>query len=307
MTKRNDVTLETPETNKKLDILLKTGRNLALAGAAIGLPTWAYARFVEPRWLEVSHPTVPVEELAGVSDHWKGFKVAFFSDLHLPTRGPASNTIWRAVERTLLERPHLVMLGGDMFDKGHFNPAMADIVRVITGAGIPVIGVLGNHDYFGRRNEYVRIMNHLEEAGVKWLINRAEPFEYKGERAWLAGIDDWAKGDPDLEEVARQLPAGERPLLLLTHNPQIIKALPTDFAHVMLSGHTHGGQINPALPPLNRKLNWITFREGHHHSEFPLGWYTHNGIRLYVGKGLGMSGMPLRFNARPELLVLQFV
>ena len=66
--------------------------------------------------------------------------------------------------------------------------------------------------------------------------------------------------------------------------------------------------IGPALPPLNRKLNWVSFRpDSHHYSEFSLGWYTHKGIRLYVGKGLGMSGMKLRFNARPELVMLQFV
>jgi predicted MPP superfamily phosphohydrolase len=282
-------------------------RNLALAGATLGLPALAYARFVEPFWLEVSHPVVHVEELTGISDHLKGFKVAFFSDLHLPDRGPASDTIWHAVERTLLEKPDMVMLGGDMFDHGRYNPAMADIARVIKGAGIPIFGVLGNHDYFGRRGEYLRIMRALEEAGVKWLINQAEPFDYKGGRYWLVGIDDWVKGEPDIQGVTGQLPSGERPLLVLTHNPQTVKALPPNFAHVMLSGHTHGGQINPALPPLHRKLNWITFKEGHHHSEFPLGWYTYNGIRLYVGKGLGMSGMKLRFNARPEVVILQFV
>lgn len=151
-------------------------------------------------------------------------------------------------------------------------------------------------------------MKNLEAVGAKWLINRAEPFEYNGEQIWLAGVDDWVKGEPDVAEVTRQLPAGQKPLLLLTHNPQTYKIIPENFAHVMISGHTHGGQINPALPPLNRKFNWVTFRPGgHHYSKYPLGWYDVKGVRLYVGKGLGMSGMNLRFNARPELVMLQFV
>lgn len=289
-------------------MILKTSRGLALTGAVFGLPAWAYARFVEPNWLDVSHPTVSVDELEGIPQAIKGFKVAFFSDLHLPGKGPARNTLWLAVEKTLLERPDLVLLGGDLFDRGKYNPVMGEMVRVLTGAGIPVRAVLGNHDYFGRRDEYLRMMKNLEEVGLKWLINRAEPFRYRGAEIWLAGIDDFVKGEPDVAETARQIPPGVRPLLLLTHNPATIRTVPLNFAHVMLCGHTHGGQINPALPPLNRKLNWITFQPGsHHYSEFPLGWYTFKGIRLYVGRGLGMSGMKMRFNARPELVMLQFI
>lgn len=296
------------EKLKNLNLLMKASQGLALTGAALGIPTWAYARYVEPNWLEVSHPTVRVEELEGIPQAIKGFKVAFFSDLHLPSKGPARNTLWLAVEKTLLERPNLVLLGGDLFDRGKYNPAMADMVKVMTGAGIPVRAVLGNHDYFGRRGEYLRIMKNLEGVGLGWLVNQAEPFCYNGSEIWLAGIDDYVKGEPDIAETARRIPPGVRPLLLLTHNPSTMRTLPANFAHVMLSGHTHGGQINPALPPLHRKLNWVSFRRGsHHYSEYPLGWYTSKGIRLYVGRGLGMSGMKLRFNARPELVMLQFV
>ncbi len=299
--------MNNPEIKKKKNLLFETGRKLALTGTTFGFPTLAYARYVEPNWLDVSHQTVPVDALEGIGQGIKGFKAAFFSDLHLPDKGPASDTLWLAVERALLERPDLALLGGDMFDHGKYNPVMADMVRVLTGAGIPVWGVLGNHDYFGRRGEYLRIMKNLEEVGLKWLVNRAEPFEYRGAQIWLAGIDDFVKGEPDVAETARQIPPGVRPLILLSHNPATIKTLPPDFAHVMLCGHTHGGQINPALPPLNRKLNWVKFRPGsHHYSEFVLGWYTYNGIRLYVGRGLGMSGLKMRFNARPELVMLKF-
>lgn len=301
-------TLNSPETPKKSNLLLKTGQILALTGAAFGVPALLYARFVEPKWLEVSRPTVPVDELKGIPQEIKGFKVAFFSDLHLPNKGPASDTLWLAVEKTLLEKPDLVMLGGDMFDHGKYNPAMADMVRALTGAGIPVRAVLGNHDYFGRRGEYLRMMKNLEEVGLRWLINQAEPFQYNGTEVWLAGIDDYIKGEPDVAETARQIPPGTKPLILLAHNPATIRTVPSGFAHVMLSGHTHGGQINPALPPFQRKFNWVSFKEGsHHYSEFPLGWYTFKDIRLYVGKGLGMSGMKLRFNSRPELVMLQFI
>ena len=103
------------------------------------------------------------------------------------------------------------------------------------------------------------------------------------------------------------LPAGVKPLVLLSHNPEFIRELPSDFAGVMLSGHTHGGQVNFAPPPFHRRLNWIRFARTQHRSEFPLGWYVLNGNRMYVGRGLGMSGLQIRFNARPEVVILEMV
>ena len=279
----------------------------ALAGTGLAGSALAWARYWEPYWLDVSRPTVRVDSVPGLSPLWKGYKIAFLSDLHLERHEPPIRTLWSAVERIVEEKPNLVTLGGDYFTHGKWNPAMADLIRPLVEAGLPVVGIMGNHDYFGRRNDHNRIEEGFAKAGVRMLINEVYPLEYKGQQAWLAGIDDAVKGEPDLAALQTALPPGQLPLVLLSHNPDMIEKLPPHFAGVTLSGHTHGGQINPALPPFNKSLNWIRFAGEIHHSNYPVGWYEYNGNRLYVGRGLGMSGYQLRFNARPELVMLEFI
>ena len=266
-----------------------------------------WARFYEPHWLEVSRPQLPVASVAGLSPLWRGYKIAFLSDLHLERDAPPHRVLWKTIEAVLQEKPDLVTLGGDYFTRGRWNPAMADLLRPLAEARLPMVGVMGNHDYFGRRGDYLRIQEAFAHNGVTILSNEVYPLEYKGQRAWLAGLDDAVKGEPDAEAITQQLPPGERPLILLNHNPDYIKKLPANFAALTLSGHTHGGQINFAPPPFHRSLNWLRFAVTNHQSDFPLGWYTYNDNRLYVGRGLGMSGYSLRFNARPELVMVELV
>ncbi len=298
---------EYPDQLKKAGVwVLKNRGALTAASASLAGSAWAYASYIEPHWLEVSRPALKTEELEGVSPAWKGFKVAFLSDWHLPRKGPAPRVMYTAIEKVLEERPNLVTLGGDYFNYGTWNPCMSELVRPLIQAGLPVVAVMGNHDYFGRRNEYQRILKAFEREGVEVLMNAARPVEYNGQRGWIMGIDDYIKGEPNIEDTRRGVPEGERPLLLLSHNPIMLKKIPANFAHVTLSGHTHGGQVNFALPPLHRHLNWLKFARNQHHSPYPLGWYEYNGNRLYVGRGLGTSGFKLRFNARPELVMLHF-
>ncbi len=281
------------------------GVALSVAGASVAGSAWAYARHVEPHWLEVTRPAVKVSEV-GLAPTWKGYKVAFLSDWHLERKGPPHRVLWNAIERVLEERPDLITLGGDYFTYGNWNPAMSDLIRPLVASGVPIVAVMGNHDYFGRKNDYLRIIKAFEQEGVRVLVNEPYPLDYKGQRAWLVGVDDLVKGEPDITRMCQPIPAGERPLIMLSHNPAILKKLPPHFAHVILSGHTHGGQVNFALPPFHRHLNWLRLVRNKHHSPYPLGWYDLKGNRLYVGRGLGMSGFQLRFNARPEVAMLQF-
>ncbi len=281
---------------------LTTGSIALLGGLGLG-----YARFVEPYWLEVSRQAVKLTGKAGLDEHWRGYRIAFLTDLHLGRRSKPLRTLVLAVEQVLALRPNLVALGGDYFGKGIWNPALADLLKPILKAAIPVVGVMGNHDYFGKKRDAERIISNLRQMGVTLLLNQAMPISYNNCSAWIIGLDDQHRGRPNLAQATAALPPTARPLLLLSHNPDYVPELPPDFAELILSGHTHGGQVNPILPPFHEKLNWIRYTYTSHRTAFPLGWYAVNGNRLYVSRGLGMSGLRLRFNARPELSLFEFV
>jgi len=264
----------------------------------------SYARYVEPYWLDQTYHQVALTDL---NKAWRGYRIAFLTDLHLGRSGQPLRTVTEAVERTLALRPDLVAFGGDYFGKGVWNPAMLKLLCPLVEAGLSVVGIMGNHDYFGRRHDPERIIDNLRKAGVKLLRNQAVPISYKGQQSWIVGLDDHHRGEPDLAEATENMPPGARPLLVLAHNPDYTLELPVNYTELVLSGHTHGGQINPVLPPFRERFNWTRFTYTSHRTKYPQGWYKVNANRLYVSRGLGMSGLPLRFNARPELAVFEFV
>jgi predicted MPP superfamily phosphohydrolase len=278
----------------------------AASSSILGSLAYSYARYVEPKWLDESYQRVPLSGKGGL-EKFKGFRLAFLSDMHLSTTGRPLPIIKYAFKRVLEIKPDMVALGGDHFNKGVWNPAMADLVCPLTEAGINVVGIMGNHDYFGRRRDPERIIQHMRQIGVKFLRNQACEIEYKGARAWIVGMDDFDRGEPDLDEATERMLPQERPLLVLAHNPDYTPELPRDYTELVLSGHTHGGQINPVPPPFNERFNWVRYTHTSHRTRYPQGWYNVKGNRLYVSRGIGMSGFRLRFNARPELSLFEFV
>ncbi len=279
---------------------LAIGGSSTLGGLALG-----YARYIEPYWLDISRQQLKLSPQ--VNAGWRGYRIAFMSDFHMMKEGEPLRTVREAFAQTLALKPDLVVLGGDYFGKGVWNPAMGRLICTLTEAGLPVVGVMGNHDYFGRRHDPERIIENLGKAGVKLLRNQALPLHYNGQQSWVVGMDDNDRGEPDLAEATADLSPTDRPLLVLSHNPEYVPELPHNFAELVLSGHTHGGQVNPALPPFHDRLNWTRFTHTTHRTRYPLGWYNVNDNRLYVSRGLGMSGFRLRFNARPELTIFEFI
>ena len=130
---------------------------------------------------------------------------------------------------------------------------------------------------------------------VQTLINQTHVWERNGARLHLAGYDDFWAGAPDFDGVAAQIPAREA-AIALGHEPDFaIEVAALDKFGLMLSGHSHGGQI--ALP------GGIPIHVPTYAHKFPRGWYDVNGMRLYTNRGLGTVGVPLRFCSRPEISV----
>jgi predicted MPP superfamily phosphohydrolase len=162
------------------------------------------------------------------------------------------------------------------------------------------------------RNELVRLpvaLNDvpamhaaLAQAGIRPLVNRAVPVSI-GSRdpngLWIAGVDDPTEGKPDLAAALADVPAGAA-LILLAHNPDTWLEPEVERADLILSGHTHGGQIRlPLLGAAHTQGTHLTRRQA-------AGWFRRGQTRMFVTRGLGES-IPLRFGVPPQAALIRLV
>jgi predicted MPP superfamily phosphohydrolase len=262
----------------------------ALAAAVIGSGALVYAWQIERRWLRISFHQTPVD---GLPAAWDGLRIVQLSDLHLGAWGTPYGLLRRAVAETVRLRPDLIVLTGDFSNNGWPHPfdLLAPLARTA-----PTVAILGNHDYFARRADIIAGL--LAAEGIVVLRNAAWRFTHGGASGIIAGFDDALSGPgARVEQMVTDL-APERPLLALIHSPDVIERFPRAWAGVTLAGHTHGAQVR--LSPL-RQVDWIRWSRDNKRSKYPRGWFEVRGNRLYVSHGLGVSGLPLRLGARPEL------
>lgn len=257
-----------------------------------------YAVAIEPTWLEVNRLAVPVPDLPPA---FHGFRVAQLSDFH-GSRKITTDYLREAVALTHAEKPDLVVLTGDFIHKGdrHIErvaDALAEL-RAPHGA----FAVLGNHDYSVRNAMGIRrypdlhrkVGDALAERGIQVLRNVSVPLERDGSRIFLTGLEDLWSRACDLEAGMQGLDAAT-PRIVLAHNPMTIERLSGHRCDLMLSGHTHGGQV--LLPKLGRVAL------GPHGRRFAAGLYQVGGSWLYVNKGVGF-GFRIRYGVRPEVAIV---
>jgi hypothetical protein len=254
-----------------------------------GLVVCAYGVLVRRRWFRVVERDV---RIAGLDPALDGLRIAQLSDLHLGTLTPRSwGMAWaRAANR---RAPDLAVVTGDMVTSGtEYHQDIADALGTLR-AKHGVFASMGNHDYFGEGEPLATL---LRERGVRVLRNEGVVLRHGGASLWLAAIDDtWTRRD-DLAAAMRDRPA-DAAAVLLAHDPARFDAAADAGADLVLSGHTHGGQI--AFPFLARALNLahITHR-------YTVGFYRRGRSTLYVHPGLGTTGPPMRLGAAPEVTIL---
>jgi predicted MPP superfamily phosphohydrolase len=152
---------------------------------------------------------------------------------------------------------------------------------------------MGNHDYFG---EGEPLISMLRGRGVRVLRNEGVVIERAGAQLWLAAIDDtWTRRD-DLARALEGRPDGAA-TVLLAHDPARFDAAAEAGAHLVLSGHTHGGQI--AMPFASRALSLASLAH-----PYNVGVYRRGRSTLYVHPGLGTTGPPMRLGVAPEVTIL---
>lgn len=218
-------------------------------------------------------------------------KIAFASDFHAgPTTAPAIfDALLALVQR---ERPDVLLLGGDYIS---FDAANVRALRgFLEGARAPLgtYAVLGNHDVW---NGSAEVSAALAAAGVEVLINRNVALPAPFGEVSICGIDDPWTGEPSLDATFD----GAGPVrIYLMHSPDGLWQLGSRRFDLALAGHTHGGQIvSRQGTPLKRPSG--PYSRQYAHGRFDI---AGNGP-LFVGRGIGCAGIPLRLHADPELLI----
>ena len=262
-----------------------------LAAVSVGTATGAAAHgyLYERHHIDVTRTVLPV---AGLPESLDGLRVGFMTDLH---RSPtvSHELIESATGLLMAERPDLIVLGGDYVTWGgdyraagdrHFVEPAVDAVRGLS-APHGVFGVLGNHD------DDREMPAAMATRGIEILKDARTRLTVRGEPLDLIGIRYWTTRQRDIASVAR---GSAKASILLAHNPSRLKEAAALSLPLMLSGHTHGGQI--VLPGLGA----IAARN------FPIvaGQGSRGATMAFVSRGVGTVYVPIRVNCPPEVAIL---
>jgi hypothetical protein len=249
-----------------------------------------YGVVVRRRWLRVRTLEISVP---GLGAEFDGYRIAQLSDLHIGGLGPRRRAM-RWVRRANALDVDLVALTGDYVTTG--DAFHHDIAAVLTAlrARDGVFAVLGNHDYFSDGEPMISL---LRAGGVTVLCNEHRAITRGDDRLIVAGVDDTYTRRDDIARALEGREAG-LPLVALAHDPQLFHELARRGAALVLSGHTHWGQL--ALPFVAERVNLSRLSYRYH-----AGLYYSGASTLYVHPGLGTTGPPVRLGAPPEITVLR--
>ena len=244
--------------------------------------------------------------LASLPDAFRGMRIAQISDIHF-VEYTESFFLREVVDHLNALHPDMVVLTGDFVTYGpvrwpseeaHKRFALRHLpecLSILSGIQCPSrYAILGNHDMMvsGRQ-----VSGDLVSHGIPVLRNSALPLERSGQRLWLVGLGSACAKDADPD---RAIPANvlrdKEAMIVLAHEPDILPTVARYGPELMLSGHTHGGQVRvPFLPP--------AFLPDYGR-RYLAGWFRYGSTQLYVNRGIGTIGVPLRLNCPPEITVL---
>ena len=234
--------------------------------------------------------------LAGLPPALHGFTIAQISDIHV---GPTIKRpfVERVVERVNRLGSDVVAITGDIVDGSvlalahHTQP----LARLESRHGTYV--VTGNHEYYSGAHGWIR---ELRSLGTRVLLNEHVVLEHDGARIAIAGVTDYSAHHFDAShrsDPTRAL-AGvpdETVKVLLAHQPRSAEAAARAGAHLQLSGHTHGGQFWP----------WNLFVRLQ--QPFTAGLHREGAMWVYISRGTGYWGPPMRFGVPPEITRIRLV
>jgi predicted MPP superfamily phosphohydrolase len=219
-----------------------------------------------------------------------GFRIVHLSDIH---HSPFTDLAH--IERTILFsnalKPDMFVLTGDYVshEREYIEPVAEVLGELKSEFG--TFACLGNHDHW---TDAELVTNSMRDAGIKVLINEGFRFTAKDTSFWIAGVDDYMVGKTDLRAAMRGSFPDEMKMLL-AHNPVIVRSAARLGIDLMLSGHTHGGQVK-IRDDEKRILPRRKLKNGLHRRK---------ETQIYITRGIGTVVLPVRYQCPPEISLIK--
>lgn len=252
-----------------------------IIGGALGIAV--YSALVEPQWIRLVEYHI---EIKGLPESFDKFRLLQLSDLHGRVE-VFSLPMWKK----WVDETDLVIVTGDLYSaftlpRRRLARALTDLVRHRN-----VLYVSGNHDYHGGRLNVAPW-----DASSVLLDNRAHYIGHDDGGIWIGGLPDLIKGRPEMSSLLQRLESHpQAPAILLSHRPDAINLPGIERFQLVISGHTHGGQI--IIPGWGAPVR---------HNDLPNRYVAGHGYfnktHVITSRGLGTSELPMRFFSRPELV-----
>ena len=252
--------------------------------------TAAYSRFVEPYYYRIVEQDVFIRDLPSA---FENFRITQLTDIH-HSRIVGLDEVRRVVGLALSTKPDLIALTGDYTTTyPHFIEPCAE---ALGGLSAPegVWAVLGNHDHYTDSELTLRA---LERNHIRVMNNINTTLRRGSDTLQLAGVDDWSWGKSDWSRAFHGIEQN-RPTVLLSHQPTVLDITQAQQVSLILSGHTHGGQVTLPFVGAPARLATKDLKYAH-------GLFRQGATQLYVSSGTGVIGLPVRLGARPEISVIR--
>ncbi len=276
-----------PANPSRRELLLTASRIVPAAPLAIAFSGAAIGRFQ----FELTHVKLPIRDLP---PDLVGFRIAQISDPHLGVYLECKD-LARMVALVNEAKPHLAAVTGDLIT-GPGDPldaALAELAQLRADHGI--VACHGNHEVYARAVEYATTAGR--RRGIGFLRRESRPLMIGQAKLVISGVDYERMGTRYLRGAEHLVEPGAVNLLL-SHNPDLYPAAARLGFQAVLAGHTHGGQVNFEI--LGQDLNVARFV-----TPYTRGLYTDQGAALYVNRGIGTVGIPVRFGSAPEVTLVE--
>jgi predicted MPP superfamily phosphohydrolase len=277
-----------PPTDLARRGLLQAAQAAVLAAPALAL---GYGTFVERRRLTALEVNIQVP---GLPKDLDGIRIAQLSDIHMSSFLSVED-LAAAVDMANGFRPHLAVVTGDLITRegDPLDACLRELRRLRAEAGL--YGCMGNHEIYAGCEEYTA--EQAERFGLRFLRGEAQTLRFGQASLRLAGVD-YQKMHSDYLVGARALQELDTFQVLLSHNPDVFETAAGQGWDLTLAGHTHGGQVT--VEYLNQHLNVARF-----FTPYVYGHYEKEKSHLYVTRGIGTVGVPVRIGAAPEVALVR--